>query len=298
MTRGRARTHLDATQAHHRVRQALCGYTNVTVEIDISKVDCVLCRRLFAAGDKVATKRKTSSSRAEIVDALGVAVAELLAPKAGAPPRLTPAMWAGSCRGGEHRRCGECELCLHDREMAKWEHAAPDRYVEQRVVPLNGRPRWSSLAAAIVQLVEYERHGRAGPSAAGGILQRIELGPIDGIARADDPLMRRGAELVAVRKALEFAYPVGGHAVLTSAQCQTILVCRTPGVLAPMPSFEVLAMEHGVSEGDVRAVVRHGRDVVTCELAERGLIPWPSRRRGVEQSATWIAGAVDAQEAG
>jgi hypothetical protein len=294
MTRGRARIHFDATRPGDRVRRAMCGWLAVDMDTDVSRVTCKVCLTHFASGRRDAVERKTKP----LEDALRVELAQIMAPKADAPPRLTPALWAASCRGGEHRRCGDCVVCEYERELAKWEHAAPDRYVEQTVVPLGGRPRWSSLAAAIVQLVEYERHGRAGPSAAGGILQRIELGPIDGIARADDPLMRRGAELVAVRKALEFAYPVGGHTALTSAQCQSILVCRTPGVLAPMPSFEVLAMEHGVSEGDVRAVVRHGRDVVTCELAERGLIPWPSRRRGVEQSATWIAGAVDAQEAG
>jgi hypothetical protein len=87
--------------------------------------------------------------------------------------------------------------------------------------------------------------------------------------------MRRGGELVAVRQALELAYPEGGHKSATSAVCQAILVCRTPGTLAIMPAYAELSGQHAMSEGDVKAIVRHGRRRVGEELAERGLIPAP-----------------------
>jgi hypothetical protein len=270
--------HRDASTPGARFRKSLCGMVAVDTEVDVSRVSCKLCLARLRAPQSAPERKGRKGKRLRPGDAL----AELLAPKADPPPRITPELWAGSCKGGEHRRCGECALCKWEWEANLW--GAPEVSAHNRVHQLRravDAPRWPSLDGALSGLVDFERNGRAGPSASGGILQRIELGPIDGITRADDPLMRRGGELVAVRKALELAYPIGGHAKLSHNACRALLVCRVPGILTPMPTYEVLATELGVDEGDVRAVVRHGRSIVSLELAERGLIPWPrTPRRG------------------
>lgn len=193
-------------------------------------------------------------------------------PTAPPPPQMTPALWAASCKGAEHGRCRSdlCPLCDWDQEATRWNAVAPWTQKAQARRP-EGSPRWGSVAAALVELAEYERHGRAGKSAMGGILARIELGPIDGIGRGDDPVMRRGGELVAVRQALELAYPAGGHRV-PAGRLMALLMARTPGVMVDMPTYDDLAVELGETVGELRALVRTGRQRVAEALMERGLV--------------------------
>lgn len=283
MTRGRARVHLDASTAGQPLRRALCGWLDVDTETEVSLVTCKACLARLAANRAAATGEqragKTAISKLDVEHELVQAFEATLAPCAGPPPLLTPALWAASCRGAEHRRCGECELCAWEREATMWYAVSPWNH-KSELQRAEGAPRWSSLAAALVTLVEFDRHDRHGPSAMGGILDRCKRGDAGdgGATRPDDPMQRRAGELVRVRQALELAYPAGAHATLTASQCIGVLLVRTAGVMLEMPTYEELAAELGAAVGDLRALVRSGRAQVTAELAERGLIPRPSVR--------------------
>lgn len=289
MTRGRARIHLPGDKAH----AALCGWTYVDVEADVSLVTCKTCLSMLAAGRSAprcgrAAGRATVAS-AELGQALGDALRATAMPSAGPPPRVTPQIWATSCKGGEHRRCGVCELCAWEREAGLWAAVAPWNRAHQIERP-DSAPRWPSLAAALVALVEWERHGRTAPSAFGGMLDCLRRGDLGdgGRSRPDDPLLRRGGELVRVRQALELAYPEEGHGRLSAEQCRGLLLVRTPGVLIALPTYEELAAEVGEPVGELRALVRSGRAAVSAELAKRGLIPRepPRARRRVGVGAS------------
>jgi hypothetical protein len=305
MTRGRARIHLDATQPGNVLRKASCGWAGVSVDSDISKVTCKSCLTMVASKRaNVGTSRVSgvhTSKDADVQAELAAAFRATLAPCAAAPPRMTAALWASSCKGGEHRRCGECELCLWEREAQLWSAVSPWNRRHELERPLDA-PRWSSLAAALIAFAEFERHDRCGPSAMGGILDRVQRGAMDsgGMTRPDDPLLKRAGELVRVRQALEHAYPEGRH-VLPAAKCRALLLLRTPGVLigekgekAEIPSYYVLSVILGSSEGELQKLVRAGRREVGDELVRRGLIPEPKTvRRGAVMSASHYAGAAE-----
>lgn len=267
----RLKVHLDASTPGAAWRTSACGFTFVVTEIDASKITCGLCIRLM--------NPKQAPKDAEIDAHLAAA----LAPKADAPPRLTAPLWASSCKGGQHRRCGECELCRWEREAAKWEHAAPDRHRQLFASRPVGAPRWPSLSAALIALADWERRDRHANSTSAGILARLLVGAVDGgPMHPGDPMQNAADEIVAVRQALELACPEGAHAVLTRAQCMAITLVRTPGVEDVLPSYEALAQHYHTTAGDLRALVRSIRQRVTAELAARGLIPVPEEkpRRG------------------
>lgn len=293
MSKPRA-VHKDATKVGDVGRTALCGYPIVDTETDISRVTCRLCRKLFVAGATEAKKRRETPVAAGSEDA---ELKQAMQPKAGPPPRLTAPIWAGSCKGGEHRRCGMCAICDWEREAKLWgsrEVSAHNR--EHRVRKPENAPRWGSMAAALVALAEWERHDRCGPSALGGIISRLQRGDVGdgGASRPDDPMLHRAGELVVVRQALEKAYPLGAHATLRQGQCMALLLVRTPGVVVVMPAYEELAAQLGATEGDLRALVRCGKRQVQEDLAERGLIPAPRIRARPAGSSvqTMQAGAM------
>lgn len=286
MTRGRARIHLDASEPG-KPRRALCGWAFVDTTGDVSHVTCKACLSVLQRGRARSELRLDQQTQA------------LLAPKAGPPPRLTPQLWGASCRGGEHRRCGSCEICLWEREVGKWDHAAPWTR-ETLLAKVDGGPRWPSTGAALLAYVEGVAHGHQLASTIGQALERIARGETFGGSMADNEgaVHRRAGELLAVERALEVAYPDGGHARITARDARWLLLWRTPGVAAvwdvrraalkateplPMPSYEELAQRHGVTVGDVRSLVRVGRERVTEELLRRGVIPRPrldGRRKG------------------
>jgi hypothetical protein len=280
VTRGRARIHLDAGgRAPGDLRRAFCGWLDVDVATDVSTVDCKSCMaRLASKRTGVATSRGSyvsTSNSSDVQAALAAAFRATLAPTASAPPRMTAPLWAASCKGGEHRRCGECDLCVWERDAQLWAAVSPWNRQHALERPADG-PRWSSLAAALTALVEFDQHDRCSPSALGGILDRLQRGAAgdtgERSAVPDNALLRRAGELVRVRQALELAYPEGGHA-LPALRCRALLLVRTPGIADAMPSYEALAELLGTSPGDLQALVRSGRRIVIDELTARGLIP-------------------------
>jgi hypothetical protein len=235
------------------------------------------------------TRGPVEPSAEDVQRELAAAFRATLAPTADAPPRMTPQLWSTSCKGGEHRRCGECEICEWERSAQLWAAVSPWN-VHHELIRDESAPRWGSLAAALIALVEFERHDRCGPSALGGILDRVRrgaTGDAGGMARPDDPLLRRAGELVRVRQALELAYPDGAHA-LPAPKCRALLLLRTPGCVGEMPTYEALGELFGMSAGELQSLVRAGRRRVGDELAARGLIPAARMvRRGAVVSATY-----------
>ena len=294
VTRGRARIHLDASEPG-KPRRALCGWAFVDTTTDLSRVSCKACLSVMQRGRAAPERDLDRQAQA------------LLAPKAGPPPRLTPQLWGTSCRGGEHRRCGVCEICLWEREAEMWHHVAPWSGPLGLERHENG-PRWPSAGAALLAYVEGHAHGHQLASTIGSALERIARGETFGGGKpeAEGPMHRRAADLLAVERALEAAYPNGGHARLAARDCRMLLLSRTPGVVAvwdvrrdtikarqplPMPTFEELARKHGVTVGDVRALVRNGRERVCEELVRRGMIPRPrldGRKKGGDACLTMV----------
>lgn len=289
------RVHLDATRPGDPLRAALCGQLGVSTETDMSRVTCRSCLMRVAGKRKAAARRERAPTVAELQQELIDGLRATCAPTAAATPAITPALWISSCKGAEHRRCGDCELCVWEREAQLWAAVSPwnKRHTVERP---EGAPRWPSLTAALVALVEFDRCDRAAPSALGGILDRIKRGESGGAshdARPDDPLLRRAGELVRVRQALELAYPDGAHQI-DAAKCRAILLLRTPGAVTEMPTYEALAELFATTAGDVQALVRNGRRVMAEELAARGLIPTPrpSARAGHRGGPTHYAEAT------
>lgn len=282
--------HLDASRPGQPLRTALCGYLGVTTETDLTRVTCTLCRRALAGRAKPGAPRKGSTgapTQAEMAAGLAEALRPMGVPQAGPPPRLTAPMWSSSCKGGEYRRCGSCALCEWEREAERWAAKEVSAHNEHgpRVARLPRKTVWSSLAEALRALADWESHGRVAPSAMGGILARIKSGEIGGTkeSKGDDPLLNRAGDLVRVRRALETAYPDNAHAV-PQARRMRLLLERTPGVLLVVRPYEELAAEVGVDVGEVQALVKSGRKVVTVELAARGLIPPPARASGLTEA--------------
>lgn len=280
MTRGRERVHLDASQPGQPLRRALCGWLDVDTETDLSKVSCKICLTRSRSAARALAPRERPVSGDELGREVAAALRATATPTAPAPPRMTPALWAASCRGAEHRRCGDCDVCVWERDAERWAAVAPWNDARERPKRPESAPRWPSLASALVALAEFERHDRAAPSAMGGILDRVrrgEMGTTDS-GRSDDPLLRRAGELVRVRQSLEAAYPVGAHEI-PAEKCRALLLLRTPGVVPEMPGYDALAVLFAVTVGALQALVRTGRRHVSEDLAARGLIPPPRLRR-------------------
>jgi len=293
MTRGRARIHLDASRAGDPLRRARCGWLDVDTETDATKVTCKSCLARVAASRLEAAPRGRAAT-ADLTKEIKAAFQATLAPTASISPRITPALWASSCKTAV-RRCGECELCQWEREAQLWAAVSPWTKHHALILP-EGAPRWSSLTAALAAFVEFERHDRSSPSALGGILDRVRRGATGEAtsARPDDPLLRRAGELVRVRQALELAYPDGAHSI-PAEKCRALLLLRTPGIVAQvMPGYEELGQLFGAATGELQALVRNGRKVVGDELARRGLIPIPrpALRGGLRTSAAHYAEAI------
>jgi hypothetical protein len=258
---------------------SLCGWTEVDVEVDVSKVTCRSCLAVLAGGRAATTS-----------DFFGAALKATLAPSADFPPRMTPILWTASCRGALEVRCGRCPLCRWEDEAQRWSAVRPWT-VEAKVngVRVPGAPQWPSLRAALVDLAMWERDGRALDSSFGRALVRLKLGNVPSSAptTADEGrTIRRAVDVVPVRRALERAYPEGAHR-LSQEKRVGLLVVRTAGLVTPVPTYDELAAALGETVGELRALVRKGRALVTADLEDRGLIRVARGSRG-RASATFI----------
>lgn len=223
-----------------------CGWLFVSVESDVSRVTCKACLKLLVTGMRLPEA----------------------SPTAGAPPKLTPALWAASCRGGE-QRCGTCDLCTWEKSANLWAGVSP--WEKRHGLERLEAPRWPSVGAALADLVEWERTGRARPSSLGGMLRRIESGDISRRPAGEGLLLGKAGELVAVRQALEEAYPQGAHRLAQGVRMA--LLCVRLSSEGSCPTYAELTLELGEPEGELKALVRHGRLVVGQRLADRGLVP-------------------------
>ena len=188
-------------------------------------------------------------------------------------------------------RCQQCALCEWEKEAERWHQVSPWIHELLPDRPLD-RPIFYSADAAIVAFAEWERHDRWGPSAMGpiiGRLQQASAGTEPGTSqRREDPILRRAGDLVAVRRAIDSAYPPANQWRLSPVTCAAFLCMRTGGVLERLPSWDSMAETanlgrdpgHQLSKGTVRSIVRHGQRHVTIELAARGVIPMPARALG------------------
>jgi hypothetical protein len=287
----KGKMHMDNTQADAPMRMALCGWPTNETTTHADEVTCKSCLALLRARSMAAQHEiglsKTDSIQRKFVEAFKASSI----PSAGAPPLLNASVWPATCKGGE-QRCHECALCEWERDAERWSSVAIWNPTSRNKKPA-GAPKWSSLAAALIALCEFERSGRASPSASGGIIACIERGYMEGGSnKGDDPLLARAGELVRVRQALELAYPDNDHWGLTAGQCMAILCGRTPGAVAQMPSYEDLSARTGVSIGGLKAVVKRGRMVVSIELAARGLIPEPPPAAGMFEQIAELRGKL------
>lgn len=303
MSKREHRMHLDATRAAGDLHTSLCGFVGVQTTSDASRATCRACLARLRRGARAPASRRVLTGaphEAALLTELHLAVAEApsLAPSAGPPPRLSPAVWQASCRGGEHRHCGECALCLWERDARMWSHVAPWTR-ELRPERSADAPRWPSLDTALLALVEHERTGRTRSSMLGGLLERMARGDVGG-ERDPRKVVERtivvATDVVDVQRALERAYAAGSPP-LSPADCARVLLERTPSALAGVTTYEALAARYGVSEGLLRSVVKHGRAVITEDLVGRGLIPAPRVRARPHAAATSSAWrAVDAAQ--
>lgn len=307
-----AKVHLDGTERSGPLHRSLCGYFNVAVTSDATEASCKVCLALLRRGTRARDHFVPAHASNDVAHLLHVALErELpkLAPTAGPPPRLTAPLWDASCRGAEHRRCGDCELCAWEREAERFSFASPWTKQHQ-LARAEGAPRWGSLNQALLAMLEHEASGRVGRSALGGQLDRLARGDSGG-ERDPRKVVRREVvaanDVVHVQVALERAYADGWEA-LSAAQCARVLLERTPGANevvstfngtqipsenfktepAGVTAYEVLAAHYGVGEATLRAVVKQGRRAMTEDLATRGLIPARGlRARQVVEASTW-----------
>src|SRR5687768_10204877 len=113
--------HLSASRAGDVLRKGLCGFFDVDLESDISLVTCRECLKRHAKGQDAPKGTRADSKGLADAGELARAVAEAgaqpsdLRPCAPAPPIVSAPLWAASCKGAEHRRCGSCELCEWER---------------------------------------------------------------------------------------------------------------------------------------------------------------------------------------
>lgn len=217
-----------------------------------------------------------------------------LAPKAPAPPWLTPVpedgiAWSTTCKGAYPYRCGVCALCLWEDIANRWLAVSPWFAPLQLDKPADA-PRWPNVHAAIRALAEHELYGRVAPSPIGQILDNLRQGAVR-LRKAgttyrrdrEDPVMARASEVAWVERAIHIAYH-GNRWGLSTYECKALLLVCTDGVAPKMPRLEELADLTKLPVDLCRAVVRYGRRLVTIELAARRLIPMPNKQLGLDDS--------------
>lgn len=296
MSKREHRVHVDATRTPGDLHTSLCGFVGVATTSDASRATCRACLARLRAGSRAPASRRVLTGAPHertLLAELHLAISEApsLAPSAGPPPRISPEIWQASCRGGEHRHCGECAICLWEREARLWSHVAPWTH-EHRLARSEDAPRWTSLNSALLALLEHERTGRDRRSMVGGLLERMAHGdaaPERDPRKVLDRCIVAASDVVHVQLALERAY-AAGEPPLSPADCARVLLERTPGALAGVTTYETMAARYGVSEGLLRGVVKRGRVAMTEDLAMRGLIPVPrvrARPAAPAGSSTW-----------
>ncbi len=293
--------HFDATQSSDVLRSSLCGFVGVQTTTDVTRASCRLCLARLRGGSRRAITRslRDAASLADLAAELhlDLASAQTTAPRASAPPRLTCPTWSSSCKGGEHRRCGECDLCLWERDAELWYAVAP--WNREHRAPVNDNaPRFKTVEQALGALIEHER-SRVAPSSLGRQLARLADGiheaPARGGRRFDSAFVRDADDLVHVERAVERAF-VGGAEGLTETACTEVLFARLAGVQGESMPWAALVERYAVDEAGLRRVVVLGRRNIRNELVERGLLRVPMGRRTTRAQAGVMRAPDDLQE--
>ncbi|MEY4510978.1 MAG: hypothetical protein RLZZ450_3100 [Pseudomonadota bacterium] len=289
---------------------SICGYLNVRTTSNALDVRCKACLARMRGTQRAAARSTVARYSLPPTDAVAheihlalEAVASDLAPRAPTTPIITGALWAASCKGGQHRRCGLCPICEWERSAQLWAAVSPwnkDHHLD----PVEGAPRWSSLAAALLAYIQHTRDGGSVPSALGRILERAargDRGQLQRDPRKTDPSAVVAAlDVLPIEQALTRACETCGDP-LDPAAAARVLLERTPGLLADgVVSYEVLAKRLGgaVGEDALKGMVRRLRDAMTFELAAKGLVPRPRARGRVGDvtAATWRGGEFDRRQ--
>jgi hypothetical protein len=292
--------HFDATTTAGAVlRMSLCGLPGYDVDGDITKVTCVKClarwkaQQASPANDAPGPRKPSKREKKELsahgfVMAVCEAFRAIFAKKAPNTPRLDGNAWSGTCKGGEQRKCSNSSRC----QICEWEEKAKAAYAISPWDDRPGEPRpgegWKSLVAALEDYKRYVAHDRSQPSAQAGISARLASGEVgkQQSAKDIDGVMRWYMRVHPVEMALRAAFVVGGSKLTPERSVDVLLACtgacptRKDGTAPTMDErYEQQASALGLYVGDVRAIVKHGRDEVEEYLLGRKLIQRQVRKR-------------------
>lgn len=289
--------HLDATKVGDVGRTGLCGMIVVQTESDVSRVTCKMCLKRWRAqaqepanenAKHSAKQERRTLSAAKLVEAVVAAFRSIFAAKAPSPPRLDGPAWGNTCKGGEQRKCSNssrCSICEWE-EQAKVAHGISP-WDDRRSEPKKGEG-WKSLVAALEDYKNYIAHDRSQPSAQGGISARLASGAVgeQQNTRDMDRVMKWYMRVHPVEVALRAAFVDGGSKLTPGQSVAALLACtgscpaRKDGTAPTMDErYEEQARVHGIFVGELRAVVKHGRDEVEEYLLSRKLIQRHVRKR-------------------
>lgn len=273
-----SKTHLpdlEGNDLDRALRRSLCGRTCCVFD---DQPTCKDCQRRNA--------KRPGLRSVGWVEALQ-SVAHLLAgPPIEPYPDLEPGVWHRMrCRTGS--RCS-CPFCLADtlnaRALATW-------HAEQQARPHQKHQyEFGSVNAALEALLRWRLDGASARSSQGGIQSRAEetakLGTqVQTTSRFDrDSIeIRRATWAADVEKACYRAFAEEQERRgLTQHQCVAITLSSIDSKVTPAEWSE----RTGLTTRAVKALIRHGRELVTIELAAVGYIPRPRSRAGLDAKIT------------
>ncbi len=278
-------------EARRLAAMSLCRIPGSKLDDDPGAVTCRICLEQLSRAAKVARPVMPVGHAPTEQDLEGL-------------PVLTPETWAA-----RNCTCGTCAVCVHLLD-ARRQAQIPPRHIRD---PRMRDYRWGSIGEAIESYAILRIDGfDAGKSIQQAIGELAKLGAfVDQSSR--DPI--RKSHLQAVEVSLfervlseAFADFEGGWrralAILLVRSVGTPVRTTTKGkVRIEIRTLEdnVIAENAGISEAEVRSVVRRARQALVVELAARELLPPPSSKSrawgAYEQRIREIADREDAKGA-
>lgn len=215
------------------------------------------------------------------------------------PRKLDPYVWSRTCKGAAFGRCRNCQLCEDDTMTDTVNE------IEQTHAPAESRPAkpakkwlWATVDAAIWASVSAYADS---PSPSGMMLEKARLGLLNVQlgGKGEDQNMLEAEDTALASKLLSRVYSDDGEHKLTAVQCRDVLVYVTKattsfGEIAGLTQDQACqhAAEHySVYTGDVKAIVKWGRQALIETLLDKGLLKPPEARTREAHR-----GQVEAQE--